>query len=212
MNNIIFKIRSEVEESFSKDSMACHDIEHVFRVVKLAGKIGRAEGCDMEILLAAAYMHDLGRPHEFRDPSICHAKKSVELAKPILEKVGFPAGKIPAVLHAIECHRYSSGKIPGSLEGKILQDADRLDVLGAVGIIRVFMYNGLHKRPAYNREDPFRRKSQPDDTCALDHFYQKILKLRDTLHTKTAREMAAGRDRFVKGFLAELENEIGGKK
>lgn len=207
----IDSIRAGTEKLFRQDSVPGHDIEHVLRVVRLAEKIGRAEGADADTVLAAAWLHDIGRPHEHRDPSVCHAKKSMELAGPILEKSGFPRDKIPAVLEAIGSHRFSSGKIPATLEGKVLQDADRIDVLGAVGIIRVFMHNGAHGSDAYHTEDPFCKKRETQEGYAVDHFYRKVLKLKETLHTKTAREMAGKREDFVRAFLAQLEKELGGK-
>jgi len=114
------------------------------------------------------------------------------------------------VLYAIDVHRYSRGILPVTLEARILQDADRLDALGAVGIARVFLTGGALGREMYHPEDPFCRYREPDDgRWNLDHFYKKLLKLEAGMHTKSARKLAAKRTAVLERYLSDLEDEIG---
>lgn len=104
---------------------------------------------------------------------------------------------------------FSRNKIPATIEGKILQDADRLDALGAIGIARVFAVSGSEKRPFYNVEDPFCKNRPSDDTTwTLDHFYRKLLKLESLMNTKSGKIEAKKRTKVMKEFLNELKKEI----
>jgi|Deesub1362A_J573_1020465.scaffolds.fasta_scaffold00005_253 uncharacterized protein len=193
------------EEVAKKMNAPGHDFLHVVRVYNLAKKIGRNENCDMDILLAASLLHDIGRGE-----GVEHSKKSVEIAGEILRKIDFPEEKIRDVLYAISLHRYRDGITPHTLEGKILQDADRLDAIGAIGIIRCFTYGGAHGRMDYHPEDPFFETPRrlEGDRYSLDHFYDKLFKLKNTLHTEMARKIAEGRYEFMREFLRRLKDEI----
>ena len=137
--------------------------------------------------------------------SIASAKKS----KKILAKLDFSKEEIVIVLDAIISHSFSQNKVPKTLEGKILQDADRLDALGAIGIARVFATGGSLKRPFYNIDDPFCKKRIPDDhTWTVDHFFQKLLKLESLMNTKSGKAEAKKRTRILKEFLNQLKQEI----
>jgi uncharacterized protein len=114
------------------------------------------------------------------------------------------------VLYAVEVHRFSKGIVPAKLEARILQDADRLDALGAIGIARVFLTGGVLGRALYNPVDPFCRSREPDDKrWNLDHFFRKLLKLESGMHTRTARKLAARRADVLKRYLSDLQREIG---
>jgi uncharacterized protein len=189
-----------------------HDYQHVLRVYNLAKRIGEEEKADVFVLEAAALLHDLGRAEEARDPTIDHAQRSAEMAREILERMGFQEEKIEAILYAIRVHRYREGIVPETKEAKILQDADKLDALGAVGIMRCFSFGGAHGRGEYDPADPLckKKKTLEEDKYSVDHFYQKLFKLKDTLHTSTAKRMAEGREKIMRLFLEELEKEISG--
>jgi len=162
-----------------------HGYDHVRRVVSLCEFIGDREGADVEILRAAAWLHDVGRPEEERTGRD-HARISARIAAKVLPSVGFPESKLDDVVHAIEAHRYSTGPEPETLEAKILQDADNLDALGAVGIARCFCVVG-------------ERRTRIRD--GVQHFYEKLLKLPDLMHTETARKLARIRLRRMLAFL-----------
>ena len=186
-----------------------HDDSHIRRVRALALKIAEIEGADVQIVDAAARLHDMQRKEgaEQRD----HAEEAADLAAEVLEAEGFPADKIPAVQAAIASHRYSRGPEPDSLEAKCIADADRLDAIGAIGVLRACAYSAGTSRAAYHGEDPFGEtdRALEDDKYLLDHFYTKLLRIRDRLYTKTAKQFADERHAFMESFLAQLGREIG---
>jgi len=137
--------------------------------------------------------------------SIQSAKKS----KKILEKFDFSKEEITIISDAIRDHSFSRNKIPKTLDGQILQDADRLDALGAIGIARVFATGGSLKRSFYKIEDPFCKKRIPDDhTWTVDHFFAKLLKLESLMNTKSGKAEAKKRTRVLKEFLNQLKQEL----
>ena len=187
-----------------------HDFSHILRVCKNARIIGREEGADMQVLLLAALLHDVGseKKHEHGEPE-GQGKRAVET---FLESIGLEEEKREKVLYAIDVHRFSKGIVPVTLEARILQDADRLDAIGAIGIARVFLTGGTLGRELYSPDDPFCRAREPDDTkWNLDHFYKKLLKLESGMHTKMGKKLAAGRTAVLRRYLLDLEEEIGTK-
>ncbi len=111
--------------------------------------------------------------------------------------------------HAIEAHSFSAGIPPRTLEARIVQDADRLEALGAIGIARCLLTGGTMRTPLYDPDDPFCDRREPDDrSYTLDHFYCKLFKLPGTMQTAAGREEARRRVDYMQGFLAELAGEI----
>jgi uncharacterized protein len=202
-------IRKEVEAILASRDPG-HDMAHIDRVYATAEIIGKEEGADLEILLASALLHDLVVHPKGSEKRSRSAADSAELAKEMLSKRGWPEDRIERVLYCIRSHSYSKNISPSTLEAKILQDADRLDALGAIGIARTFSVGGSKMRRFYNSDDPFCRTARkPEDTkWTLDHFYAKLLKLEGTMHTASAKKMAHERTRFMRAFLAQLEKEI----
>ncbi len=187
-----------------------HDFHHVMRVYKNAELIGRHEGTDMEILLPAVLLHDLIVYPKGSSKSSKSSAESADLAKKILQGYGYPQDKINHICYCIRAHSYSKRLVPASLEGKILQDADRLDALGAIGIARTFSVGGSENRTFYNVDDPFYRSDRAlnDKQWTLDHFQLKLLKLEDFMHTRTAKKIARERTRFMMLFIRQLQREI----
>jgi uncharacterized protein len=186
-----------------------HDLSHILRVFRNAREIGREEGADMRVLLWAALLHDAGeeRKNSMKQEAEGAGRKVVE---EILDFVGLDEKSREKVLYAIDVHRFSKGIVPATLEARILQDADRLDALGAVGIARVFLTGGALGRELYHPDDPFCRQREPDDgRWNLDHFYKKLLKLEAGMHTKSARILAEKRTEVLEKYLSDLEEEIG---
>jgi uncharacterized protein len=147
--------------------------------------------------------------HESKS-SVKLESQSIKTAEDFLKKKGLPEDVRKRVLYAVEVHRFSKGIVPVTLEARILQDADRLDALGAIGIARVFLTGGFLGRPLYNPVDPFCRSREPDDErWNLDHFFRKLLKLESGMHTDTARKLAARRADVLRRYLSELQMEIG---
>ena len=187
-----------------------HDFSHILRVYRNAKRIGKKEGARMEVLLPAALLHDCGCVAKLLGRSGDSNKRSLVIAREFLKRFGFSGRLIKEILYAIEVHGFSKGIIPETLEAKVLQDADRLDAIGAVGIARVFAVSGARGRPFYEERDPFCSDREPDDASfALDHFYRKLLKLDLGMHTETGRRMARKRTLVLKRYLKDLETEIG---
>lgn len=189
---------------------SAHDFSHILRVYKSAQKIGRKEGADMLVLLYAALLHDIDGESKLSRASAESDALRLRIADEILKRKGLTDDLRNKVLYAIDVHRFSKGIVPVTLEARILQDADRLDAMGAIGIARVFMTGGAMGRKFYSPEDPFCKARAPDDrTWNLDHFFKKIMKLESGMHTETARRIASGRSAVMKRYLEDLQNEIG---
>jgi uncharacterized protein len=188
-----------------------HDFLHVQRVYENARLILQIEEADEEVVLTAILLHELfnypkGHPESSKSGDVC-----AEKAEAVLREEGFPESKIPDVLDCIRNHSFSKGVTPSTIEGKIVQDADRLDAIGAIGIARCFATCSEMGRPFYEPNDPLSRKRQPDDKeYGIDHFYIKLLRIADGLHTETVRRIASGRTHFMEQFLARMEAEIQG--
>jgi uncharacterized protein len=186
-----------------------HDFSHIIRVCQNAQIIGKKEGADMLVLLFSALLHDAGSVSKCLEDQI-ESEKRREVVLDFLNKNGLPKNILENIIYAIDVHRFSKGIVPNTLEARILQDADRLDALGAIGIARVFMTGGTLGRALYAPVDPFCKNREPDDKkWNLDHFYRKLLKLESGMHTKTARVMASRRTEVLKRYLSELEQEMG---
>ena len=163
----------------------------------------------MEILLLAVLLHDLVVYPKGSTKSLKSSDESADLAENILQSYSYPQDKINQICYCIRVHNYSKSLVPASLEGRILQDADRLDAL-AIGIARTFSIGGSEGRKFYNIDDPFFRSSRDldDKQWTLDHFHIKLLKLEGFMHTKTARKIAQERTRFMMLFMRQLQKEI----
>jgi uncharacterized protein len=174
--------------------MPSHDESHVERVKKLAEFIAVKEGADLEIVMRSAELHDISRFHNPEGSTKNHAIESAKIARDVLAKEGCDEEFIECVVHCIESHSFSSGIHPKTLEAKVLSDADKLDAIGAIGIARAFMFSGERGRGI-------------EET--LRHFDEKLLKLYNMLHTKTAREIGKERHEFLKMFYHQIKKELG---
>lgn len=180
-----------------------HHLDHILRVTEMAVSLGKELDANMAILETSALLHDIGR---FREDADCHAEISANFANKFLKKRNWEESIIEAVCYAIKTHRYHKGITPTTLEAKILQDADKLDALGAIGIIRVVSY--FPQTQLYSLENPFCDDRKPEDKYTLDHFYQKILNLKDAMHTEPAQKIATQRHQFLVNFLNQLKQEL----
>lgn len=206
---LLDRIRTKVKKIYEGRDSA-HDLQHILRVYKNAELIGKREGADMEVLLAAVLLHDIVVYPKGSAKSSKSADDSADMAEKILKGYGVSKEKIDRISYCIRTHSYSRRLVPATLEGKILQDADRLDALGAIGVARTFSVGGSEDRMFYNPEDPFWKTGrEPDDwQWTLDHFQAKLLRLKDSMHTKAAQEMAEERTRFMEQFIEQLKKEL----
>jgi len=187
-----------------------HDWTHVERVVRSCQELGGVAGADLSLLVPAALLHDVvNRPKD--DPArLLASRDAADEAARLLSQAGYSHGEILRICSIVLEHSYTAGRAPSSLESAILQDADRLDALGAVGILRAATCGARLGAAYYHSGDPFARDRQLDDfRYTLDHFYTKLLTLPETLNTEAARREAERRVVFMGEFLAELGREIG---
>ncbi|MGI0065455.1 MAG: HD domain-containing protein [Nitrosotalea sp.] len=202
------KLKTLVKNRLGQNDTA-HDFEHIMRVLKNATSLARKEKADIKIITAAVLLHDI-ISYQKSDPRSKNSSiESAQESRKILKKYNYSQDEIDIISDAIRDHSFSRGVRPKTLEGKILQDADRLDALGAIGIARTFSVSGAEKRPFYNNIDPFCKKRLPDDkSWTVDHFYKKLLLLEKTMNTGAGKIEAKKRIKIMKKFLDELKKEI----
>lgn len=186
-----------------------HDYLHILRVVNTAKKLCDAEKANWSVVMPAAFFHDFVNVPK-NDPRRPYASRiSAEAALEYLKSVGYPEEHFEGIRHAIEAHSFSANIKPESLEAQIVQDADRLDSLGAIGIARCFATSTLMSRPFYSEEDPWAENRVLDDkNYGIDHFYIKLFKLVDKLNTETAKKEGQHRVAFIKTYLDQIKREI----
>jgi uncharacterized protein len=184
-----------------------HDIGHCRRVWRHAQSIsaGMQQRADQLVLLAAAYLHDIVSPPKnspLRAQASQHAAKA---ARCILSEMAFPADRLDKVVHAIKAHSHSAHIEPETPEARILQDADRLEALGAIGIARLFYEAGRMRSKLFHDADPAARSRTLDEMqYALDHYYKKSQHLLGTMQTEPGRAMARKRSAFAALFVEAL--------
>lgn len=188
---------------------AAHDINHVQRVVHTAIKLAQQENAELAVVVPAAYLHDCfthpkNHPQRQLSSSIA-ATKAIEF----LLSINYPDQYLAAIHHAIVAHSFSANIVTESLEAKIVQDADRLDALGAVGIARCIQVGTSFARQLYSLEDPMCEHRTPNDKLyTIDHFFSKILQLDQQMHTDAAKQEACRRKIFVLDYLEQLKTEL----
>ena len=188
---------------------AAHDRAHVERVVTTARRLARTEDAQMDVIIPAAWLHDCVVLPKDAPDRIQASRLAAEAAGDFLESEGYPDRWIPEIEHAIVAHSYSGDVEPDTIEAKVVQDADRLDALGAIGIARCFTVGGALDQPLYNTDDPFCETRPPDDdSYTLDHFYAKLLRLPDTMQTEAGRAAAKQRADVMRSYLSQLADEL----
>jgi uncharacterized protein len=204
LERLKIKIQKIMEENDS-----AHDFEHIMRVYKNAEKIGKKEKANMKLILTAVLLHDIiSFPKSDKKSKMSSIKSSI-VAQKILQNYGYSKDEIKIISDAIRDHSFSRCMVPSTIEGKILQDEDRLDAIGAIVIARTFSVGGSEKRPFYNKLDPFCQRRNPNDNnWTLDHFYKKLLLLEKKMNTSTAKKEASRRTKIMKKFLDDFKKEI----
>jgi len=203
----------ELADPYHDGMGGCHGPDHTERVHKTALHIGRLMGARLDVLSAAALLHDIGRKYETMEQGrICHAEKGAELAREVLAKLDFSPSLIDEIAHCVEAHRYRGNKVPKTLEAKILYDADKLDSIGAVGIGRAFLFAGQTGARLHNESDVDILACKPyskEDT-AYREFKFKMSKIKDRMLTPEGKRLAAERHDFMEVFFERLERETKG--
>lgn len=198
---------------FLEDVMAAdpaHDITHVKRVVQNTIALTASEKGNAAISVPAAWLHDcvsVAKDSPLRKQA---SKLAAEEGIRFLESINYPSRLLEQIYHAIEAHSFSANIATETLEARIVQDADRLEAVGAIGIVRCFLTGGSMGTPLYEPTDPFAQNRDLNDRrYTLDHFYCKLLGLADTMKTEAGKAEAIKRTEYMKAFLAQLGSEIG---
>lgn len=189
-----------------------HGFGHIERVYRLCQSIGQAESADMEILLTAALLHDAQGSHPGENSRDDHHLRSADFAGEVLSGMGWPVEKIAAVQHCIRAHRFRKEDIPESLEAKVLFDADKLDVIGAVGVVRALAYAFQAGTPAYARPSvQFMEQGKIQEGEPHSAYHEYLFKLKNIsarLITPAARAIAEERQAFLNRFFEQLAQEM----
>lgn len=205
------KIINFLKKEISNNKDAAHDLGHLTRVAEKSKHIQKHEGGNLDVIIISSYFHDivsLPKDSVMRHcSSTFAAQKTIKILKEHFKEISSSLyGQISDVIRS---HSYTSGIKPITIEAKIIQDADRLDALGAIGLARVFYIAGALGQKIYSEEDPFAMERSLDDKkYALDHFYTKLLKLSDTFNTNEGRNMAKKRSAFLSSYIENLKEEI----
>lgn len=192
-----------------------HDFAHIERVYRMATRLAQAEGADLEIVQTAALLHDAegSAPGQENGNRATHHLNSAEFARQILEDAGWESERIEAVLHCIRAHRFRSGREePSTLEAKVLFDADKLDVLGAIGVARTIAYAVLDKQPVYAPPSvqfvKTGMKEQGEPHSSYHEYLYKLRNVKNRLYTQSAKKIAAIRHRYLAGYYKRLISEM----
>ncbi len=215
---IITLLEKEVKQLFSKDSSG-HDIYHLRRTLNIALTLQKEEGGDKLIIAVSAFLHDVHRVLQKETGNYCSPKDSLPHITKMLDKTVLTSEQKEKILHCIEFHEEydftEKGKTKQDIETLIVQDADNLEALGAIGIARTFSFWGAYGDPMWNPEialDDEAYKNEKNDPSVIHHFYKKLLKLKWNMNTQTAKHMAEERHKFMETFLQEFFNEREWKK
>lgn len=208
---MIEKIKEDIKELY-KNEYSGHDYEHSIRVYSNALLISKNKDVDMIVITLACLLHDVDDPKVFNTKDNLNARK-------IMVKYNIENKVIEKVIDIINHISFNgNGKnVPSTLEGKIVQDADRLDAIGAIGIARAFSYGGSHKRKMYDKDikprtDMTEEEYRSSEGTTINHFYEKLLLLEDLMNTKEAKKIAKQRTKYMKKYLQEFALECYGMR
>lgn len=213
LEEYIKELRPFVVELFRKDSSG-HDISHLERTTNTALYLQEKEGGDRIVIGISAFLHDVHRIIQNETGVFISPKDSLETVKNILSNIELTQEQIEKICYCIEFHeQYNwNGNNVNDLNTLILQDADNLDAIGAIGIGRTFSYGGAHNVKMYDEKTPLNEnddyaESNGDDESTIHHFYHKLFKLGNNMNTKTAKNMADRRIEYMREFVKEFLNE-----
>lgn len=213
MKDNIAIVKARAKKLFINAS-GSHDWDHTLRVSRLCERIGHVEGADMNVLLIAAYLHDIGRScQDASNGAVCHAEKGALMAQPIIKDLPFSKKQKENIVHCIITHRFRGNHAPKSVEAKVLFDADKLDAIGAIGVARAYLFAGelgarLHS-PEINVEEA---KSYSKDDTGYREFKVKLNKIQNKILTGEGRKIAKERHSFMKAFFKRFLEEYEGTR
>ena len=203
------RLATILEQNLGDD--ASHDVHHSHRVWRVARQIADQESrsSDLLTILAACYMHDvvtLPKDHPERSSA---SRLAAEKTREVLLQEDFPSERIEGVCHAVKAHSFSAAIPTETVEAEIVQDADRMEALGAIGLARVFYTSGRMKRQLFDPVDPLAKNRELDDReYALDHFQCKLLKLADSMKTEAGKNIARDRTAYLQHYIKTVCKEL----
>lgn len=211
-------IKPYIIELFSEESSG-HDISHLTRTMNIAVNLCKKENGDELIVGISAFMHDIHRIMQNETGKFVSPKDSLSKVKEILSNTDLKRNIIDKICYCIEFHEnYNwNGNNVEDINTLILQDADNLDAIGAIGVGRTFSYGGAHNVKMYDEEAPLNSaedyaEENGDDPSTIHHFYHKLFRLANNMNTETARKQAIERTEFMKVFVNEFLQEWNGEK
>lgn len=212
MQTIISKALGYVKEKFENE-FSGHDYFHTLRVYKTAMRIAESEGADTEVVALASILHDVDDRKLSPD-----TYKTLGNAAEFLKASGKSDAEVTRILTVIREISFSANdRAPSTLEGMCVQDADRLDAIGAIGIARAFAYGGARSRYMHHpdveaRPDMTKEEYAHSESTTVNHFYEKLFKLKTLMNTETARQIATRRDEYMHSFIDEFMLEWDGER
>ncbi len=218
LENYIEELKPYVIDLFKNDSSG-HDISHLERTMNIALYLQKKEGGDRIIIGISAFLHDVHRIMQNESKVFVSPKDSLSKVKDILSHTNLTKEQIEKICYCIEYHEeYNwNGNNVNDINTLILQDADNLDAIGAIGIGRTFSYSGAHNIPMYDSTIPLNEnndysESTKNDPSTIHHFYHKLFKLKENMNTKTAKKLAIKRTKYMENFIKEFLDEWNGNK
>jgi uncharacterized protein len=204
LSAVLQQVRRRMEQD------AAHDEAHLLRVARWTVRLGESEGVDPRLAIAAALLHDVVNVPKTHPNRSRASELSAQVAREVLAEAGFSAPEAEDAAQAIRDHSFSRGAVPGTPLGRALQDADRLEALGALGVFRCIATGVRLGADFFDADDPWARGRPLDDAAySVDHFFTKLLRLPPTLLTAGGRAEAERRARAMVALLRQLADEIG---
>jgi uncharacterized protein len=213
MNNLLDTVR-RMAYTYFQGARGSHNWDHTLRVCRLCERIGSVEGADMDVLMAAAYLHDIARSDQDNSSgAVCHAEKGARLAASIVEKLPLTRQQKENILHCIRSHRFRGNHEPRTPEARVLFDADKLDAIGAVGVARAYLFAGeVGARLHSERADIETTRTYSADDTGYREFKVKLCKIKDRILTREGQKLAADRHSIMEEFFSRLLEEYEGKR
>ncbi len=212
-DRVLDRVKAFAQRCFGKTS-GSHGWDHTLRVLRLCEMMGPAENADMDVLSAAAYLHDIGRTaQDVSNGAICHAEKGAQMAEPLVNSLPFSKEQRQNILHCVRSHRFRNPNQPATIEAKVLFDADKLDAIGAVGVARAFLFAGELGARLHNPDlDAEKARPYSVDDTGYREYKVKLCKIKARMLTDVGRKWARERHAFMEDFFNRFLAEYEGKR
>ncbi len=213
-HDVLINRIKKIAKSCFDSARGSHDWEHTLRVCKLCERIGPGEGADMDVLLSAAYLHDIGRRYQdASNGAVCHAEKGAQLAKSLLKGLPPSEAQKQNIVHCIRSHRFRGLNAPQTTEARVLFDADKLDAIGAVGVARAYLFAGEVGARLHNPHADIKNTCPySEDDTGFREYKVKLCKIKERILTREGRKLADERHRFMENFFNRFLEEYEGKR